>query len=189
MTPAIGAPLVGQQIDFVNTKWGGRPHWEFVATYLGQDEHGHWLGLPPDTHFRRPGMEFSSTNTQVTVVSPGAWWVATFHAADGPPRKGWANLGGDPVEMYADMTTPAELDATSVRCIDLDLDVVRGTGGLVHVDDEDEFAEHQVAFGYPDDVVAAAQAACADVRRWAEQSVAPFDGVAPRVWLDRVTAP
>jgi uncharacterized protein len=57
------------------------------------------------------------------------------------------------------------------------------------VDDEDEFAEHQVAFGYPPDVVAAALAACDDVRRMAEQRVAPFDGVAPRVWLDRVTAP
>jgi protein associated with RNAse G/E len=87
--------------------------------------------------------------------------------------------------------------------VDLDLDVIRmsptaaprvppgvaAAPGEIFIDDEDEFAEHQVAFGYPDDVVAAAQAACADVRRWAEQSVAPFDGVAPRVWLDRVTAP
>jgi predicted RNA-binding protein associated with RNAse of E/G family len=188
VTPARFPP-VGATIDFVNTKWGDRPHWEFVVTYLGEDEHGHWLGLPPGTHFRRPGMEFTSTNTQVTLLPHDAWWVATFHGADGPPREGWANLGGDPVEMYADMTSPAELDATSVRCVDLDLDVVRGTGGVVMVDDEDEFAEHQGLYGYPAEVVAAVEAACADVRRLAEQQIAPFDGLAPRVWLDRVRAP
>ena len=184
----MNLPRVGATLDFVTTKWGGRPHWEFVVTYLGEDEHGHWLGLPPGTHFHRPGMEFESTNTQATLLPHGAWWVATFHGDDGPPRARWSKLGDAPVEMYADMCTPAELDASGVRCIDLDLDVVRGTGGFVHVDDEDEFAEHQVLFGYPSEVVAAVEGACADVRRMAEQRVAPFDGVAPRVWLDRAGA-
>ena len=44
--------------------------------------------------------------------------------------------------------------------IDLDLDVVRRRAtGLVELRDEDEFAEHRARFGYPDDVVAEAQAA------------------------------
>jgi hypothetical protein len=180
-----GAPL-----DFVTTKWGDRPHWQFEATYLGEDEHGHWLGIPPGTHFRRPSMAFTGTNTQVTLLPRGeTWWVATFHDDDGPPRQPWATLGDAPVEVYVDMTTPAGLDGTTIRCIDLDLDVVRGTTGTVMVDDEDEFAEHQLAYGYPPEVIAAAQAACDDVRRMTDQRIPPFDGVAPRVWLDRVTSP
>ncbi len=135
-------------------------------------------------------MAFTGTNTQVTLLpSAEAWWVATFHDDDGPPRQAWANLGDAPVEVYVDMTTPAVLDGSAIRCTDLDLDVVRGTTGVVMVDDEDEFAEHQVTYGYPPDVVAAAQAACDDVRRMAELRVPPFDGLAPRVWLDRAQTP
>ena len=51
------------------------------------------------------------------------------------------------------MTTPAEWDGHMLRAVDLDLDVVRGFNGTVIVDDEDEFAEHQVAYGYPEDVI------------------------------------
>ncbi|WP_180935649.1 DUF402 domain-containing protein [Nocardioides ungokensis] len=36
-----------------------------------------------------------------------------------------------------------------LRAVDLDLDVVRGRTGRVWIDDEDEFAEHRVRFGYP----------------------------------------
>lgn len=179
----------GTRLDVVMTKWGGRPHWEFPVTYLGEDEHGDWLGIPADTRFARPGMDFHSTNTQVALVPRGEWWVAGFHDHDGPPRPGWANLGGAPVDVYVDMATPVVFDGTTVRCVDLDLDVVRGTTGVVMVDDEDEFAEHQVTFSYPAEVIAAAQASCHDVRRRAEGRTGPFDGVAPRAWLGRVTAP
>jgi protein associated with RNAse G/E len=38
--------------------------------------------------------------------------------------------------------------------VDLDLDVIRVRAtGSVEVVDEDEFAEHQVRYGYPEDVV------------------------------------
>jgi len=179
----------GTALEMVMTKWGERPHWEFAATYLGADDHGEWLGFAPGAWFHRPGMEFHTTNTQVTLLPRDGWWVATFHGDDGPARHSWPHLGNAAVEVYVDMATPAVWDGSTVRSIDLDLDVIRGTTGVVHVDDEDEFAEHQVAFGYPADVVVAAQTACDDVRRWAEEWTAPFDGLTPRVWLDRVACP
>jgi protein associated with RNAse G/E len=72
--------------------------------------------------------------------------------------------------------------------VDLDLDVVRGRTGRVWVDDEDEFADHRVRFGYPDDLVRLAAASCDDVHegvlagRWA---FAPDLG---RRWLSRLAA-
>ena len=57
--------------------------------------------------------------------------------------------------------------------------------GEVFVDDEDEFAEHQVAYGYPADVVEAAQASCDRVFAAVRARQAPYDGTA-RVWLDRL---
>ena len=65
------SPKPGTRIDFVSTKWGDRPHWEFEATYLGDDEHGHWLGIQPGTRFQRPGYEFVGSNTQVTLLPRG----------------------------------------------------------------------------------------------------------------------
>ena len=51
-------PSPGDPVRVVMTKWGGRPHWEYDATYLGSDEHGDWLGCPVATHYSRPGMAF-----------------------------------------------------------------------------------------------------------------------------------
>ena len=47
-----------------------------------------------------------------------------------------------------------------MHLVDLDLDVVRRRAtGTVELRDEDEFAEHRARFGYPDDLVANAEAA------------------------------
>ena len=162
------------------SKWGDRPHWEFGATYLGSDEHGDWLGVVAGTRFTRPGVEWFAPVAQVMCV-PAAdaaerWWLATFHDTGGP------------VEVYVDMTSPPEWDGSVLRAIDLDLDVVRGPTGRVWVDDEDEFAEHRVAFDYPDDVVRATVASSERIRAAVTARTAPFDGPTHRAWLDRFGA-
>ena len=63
--------------------------------------------------------------------------------------------------MYVDATVPPTGSGSTVAACDLDLDVVRELDGRVWVDDEDEFAEHQVSSGDPSEVTAAAQASCA----------------------------
>ena len=65
---------------------------------------------------------------------------------------------------------------TVVTAIDLDLDVVRLSDGEVFVDDEDEFAEHQVEFGYPAEVIAAARASGDRVHALVAGERAPYDG-------------
>jgi hypothetical protein len=176
----------GTRLDVVMTKWGGRPHWEFAVTYLGSDGFGDWAGIPAGSRFLRPGAVFVAPVDQVTLVPrPGLLsegragpcdWLASFHAEHGP------------VEVYVDVTTPAVFDGTTLRAVDLDLDVVRGNRGRVWVDDEDEFAEHRVAYGYPDDVVADALATCERVRRAQVERRPPYDGHAPRVWLERLAS-
>jgi protein associated with RNAse G/E len=47
-----------------------------------------------------------------------------------------------------------------VTMIDLDLDVIKRRDGTVFIDDEDEFAEHQVKYAYPADVIATARQTC-----------------------------
>ena len=68
--------------------------------------------------------------------------------------------------------------------VDLDLDVVLTRAGHLFVDDEDEFAEHQVELGYPAEVVALAE-------RWRDlvlSAVAAGDepfGTVGHEWLRR----
>ena len=115
-------------------------------------------------------------------MTPDGWYAATFHAP------------GIWCDLYVDIATPGAWDGTVLRAVDLDLDVVRmpdplppgsvyagaekagRVAGEVFVDDEDEFAEHQVAYGYPAEVVEQAQASCdavlADVRAGGRRTTA-----------------
>lgn len=168
----------GDLVRVVMTKWGDQPHWEFDGLYLGSDEHGDWLGFPAHTLMARPGVEVRPENDQVGLVPSGAAtdraWLATFHSPGGT------------VLTYVDMTSVPEWDGTVVRAVDLDLDVVRALDETVYVDDEDEFAEHQVRFGYPPDVVALAERTRDAVVAAMTGQRAPFDGSSDR-WLQTLT--
>lgn len=169
------------------TKWGDRRHWSFDAVHLGSDEHGEWIGVPRGTRHARPGHEFHSSVDSITLVPRDAWHLATFQAP------------GIWCDLYIDITTPGRWDGDVLRAVDLDLDVIRmavdtdgpppgsapRTPGELFVDDEDEFAEHQVAYGYPADVVEAAQASCDTVFAAVGAGAAPYDGSA-RAWFDRL---
>ncbi|WP_210438752.1 DUF402 domain-containing protein [Nocardioides xinjiangensis] len=177
----------GTPIRCEMTKWGDRPHWRFSGILLGSDEHGDWLGFPEGTHNHRPGYEFRSDVDAVTLVPAGRWYVATFHEP------------GIWCDLYVDITTTPTWEGDVLRAVDLDLDVIRMSRvpaapppgrvagpGEVFVDDEDEFAEHQVAFGYPAEVVQQAQASCDELVRAVRAGLPPFDG-AHRRWLDELT--
>jgi hypothetical protein len=161
----------GDPIRVELTKWVDRPHWEFDGLFLGSDEHGDWLGFPPHSFMSRPGMEVRPPQAQVGLVpTSGEAFLATFHGPGGDKR------------TYVDMTSIPHWDGPIVRAIDLDLDVVEELDGTVYVDDEDEFAEHQVLFGYPAEVVALAEATRDAVLAAVTAREAPFDGSAQR-WL------
>lgn len=155
-------------IDF--RKWPDRLHWQFAMQRLGEDEHGTWLWAPSGTMARRgdePPKQFRSL--AVKLVTRRRWWTAI-----------WNDDRED--ELYVDIATPAQWSGDRVTLIDLDLDIVRWRHGGVEVLDEDEFAEHQVAYGYPDHVVDRARSATAQVFLDVEGRKEPFGNVA-HPWL------
>lgn len=159
------------------TKWGGGAHWEFAGVLLGSDEHGDWIGVPAGTVHTRPGARHVGQVDSVTLATPDAWSVSTFHAP------------GYACTVYVDIATPPRWDRAGelpvLRSVDLDLDVVRGRTGRVWVDDEAEFAAHRVSLDYPADLAEAALASCARVRRAVASGHPPYDGSAGS-WLARV---
>jgi protein associated with RNAse G/E len=58
--------------------------------------------------------------------------------------------------------------------VDLDLDVILRADGNLILDDEDEFDEHRVALGYPDDVVRLARDSSREVLDAIALGVEPF---------------
>lgn len=158
-------------------KWPDEPHWEFDAVRLGVDGLGHWVGVPKGTWLSKPGKGFTAWADHVVLLPHDAWWVATLYGDD----------LDRPVDYYVDVTTRCVWteDGSEVRCVDLDLDVIRETDGRTWIDDEDEFAEHQIAFGYPAEVIAGARRGCEEVHAAVQAGAAPFDGTALR-WIERL---
>ena len=76
------------------------------------------------------------------------------------------------------------VQADVVSAVDLDLDVVRLRDGTVRVLDEDEFAEHQVRYSYPADMVEQARATTDDLVVRLSAGTEPFAAIGA-AWLER----
>ena len=134
------------------TKYDGSLHWHHVMSYLGKDEHGVWLGAVAGSTSRR-GTEPPVVLEQayVQLIPDGVWWTAAFNAA--PTR----------TEIYCDISSPPQWPQEDlVTMVDLDLDVLRlRADQQVLLVDQDEFAEHQIRYSYPADVISQAEQAAA----------------------------
>jgi uncharacterized protein len=168
--------VTGRDVRVVYTKYDGSLHWHHVMRHLGQDEHGVWLGAAAGSTTQR-GQEPPIVLAQpfVQLIPAGVWWTATFN--------------GDPAsnEIYCDVGTPPQWPSPDeVTMVDLDLDVLRlRADQSILLDDEDEFAEHQVRYGYPAEVISNAEAAAAWLLDAVSAKAEPF-GAAYRRWLEMV---
>jgi hypothetical protein len=155
-------------------KYDGALHWHLQGHRLGEDEHGVWVGCPAGTVGQRGAEPPITWDWRHVMCFPrSTWWTATFNA---PPQR---------TEIYCDISTVPEWHGAEVRMIDLDLDVIRRRDGTVEVVDEDEFAEHQVRYGYPESVIAQAQASCDRLAKSVGEGAEPFATVY-RDWLAKV---
>ncbi|MFV2021448.1 DUF402 domain-containing protein [Micromonospora sp. LOL_023] len=163
-------------VQVVYRKYDGSAHRDYPARRLTEDDLGVWLGVDRGTRSIYHGRPSVEQIPFVLLVPRQQWWTCMFNP---PPRTS---------EVYCDIASPARWeDESTVHIIDLDLDVVRRREtGLVELLDEDEFAEHRVRYGYPQDVVESSWAAA----RWLLDALGdgtePFAG-AYRKWLASVS--
>ena len=174
-TPDPGTAADGLvQVNY--RKFDGSLHWNMRMHRLGEDEHGVWLGVPANSVMRKGhGPTVPQPEAHVLLFPREAWWTAAFNGA---PRR---------TELYCDITTPPRWPSPAeVTMVDLDLDVLRKRGApLPLLVDEDEFAEHQVRYGYPAEVVSAARDAADWLMDAVGRGAGPFGGAHGR-WLARV---
>ncbi len=164
-------------VQVIYRKFDGGLHWHMELGRLGEDEYGTWLAAPGGSTARR-GEEPPVTFEQayVTLIPSGdRWWTLNCNAAPC-----WT-------ELYIDVTTPpCWITPGTVEMVDLDLDVIRRFDSTAEILDADEFALHQVRYGYPPDVIAAAERSAADLLRAVQSGAEPFAEVC-RGWLARLS--
>jgi uncharacterized protein len=167
--------MPSETVRVIYRKYDGSAHRDYPARRLAEDDLGTWLGIPAGTESVYHGRPSVERIPFVLLVPHDAWWTAMFNP---PPRTS---------EVYCDIATPARWRGETVHLIDLDLDVVRRRAtGLVELRDEDEFADHRLAFGYPPELVANAEAAAEWLFDALGDGTEPF-ATAYRKWLALVT--
>jgi hypothetical protein len=169
--------VTDRDVRVVYTKYDGSLHWHHTMRYLGTDAHGVWLGAPGGTQSQRgsePPIVLEQPWLQL-IPAGDQWWSAAFN---GEPAR---------TEIYCDIGTPARwVSAAEVTMADLDLDVVRmRADGQVLLLDEDEFAEHQVRYGYPAEVIRRAEQAAAWLLAAVSAGAEPFSADY-RTWLEMI---
>ena len=160
-----------RRVHIDERKWPDQRHWQFPADRIGEDEHGVWLVVSPDTIAQR-GHEPSRAigSGFVLLVPQTSWWIIEFYW-DHPRYSVYINIG-----------TPPQWDGDRVTQVDLDLDVILTPDGEVEIVDEDEFIDHQVRYAYPADLIAATRAATERAVELLTAGVEPF-GTASQRWL------
>ncbi|MFI5932581.1 DUF402 domain-containing protein [Actinoplanes sp. NPDC051494] len=163
--------MASATVRVVYSKYDGSAHRDYLARRLSEDDLGVWVGVTrgtPSVYHGRPSVERIPF---VLLIPHHAWWTGMFNPQ---PRTS---------EVYCDITTPARWEGDTVRLVDLDLDVSRRRdSGLIELRDEDEFEEHRVGFGYPDEVVTEARAAATMLFTALGDGTEPF-ATAYRKWL------
>lgn len=151
-------------VDISYTKWPDHPHYAYRMRVLGEDNHGVWGACEAGESVYKSGeLAFIRESTLLSLVPRDGCWSALWY----PPS--------EPVlEVYVDINSCPEWTVGAVEMIDLDFDVIRRRDGTVQLVDEDEFEEHRLTFGYPNDLVALARSAAKEVTERASHPTEPF---------------
>lgn len=161
-------------------KYPDAPHWRHEdLSVLGEDEHGLWLGSPVGAEHQKglDGEVRYGKHEWVFCVQRDRWWTMVFNGDE-----------GDSIDFthFVDIITPPVFTGNTIEMVDLDLDVVRRRNGEVFIDDEDEFAEHQVLLGYPDWMIDKARTVTAQASLAVEANAEPFNATC-RAWYAKFT--
>ncbi|MFJ4166547.1 hypothetical protein ACIPY5_13420 [Microbacterium sp. NPDC089698] len=185
----------GTEIVFQWRKWDGSPHWRHECVYLGADEWGDWVGQPGGWGSARPGRTFTAHGPNVTLVAPSGDYALTVNRDHPEGMRIYIDLAWDlraakPAdEPAADVARLPQSEGVPVLFtgIDMDLDVVRIEGERgTWIDDEDEWDEHRVQYGYPAEVQRHLEALAADLEQRVRAQLPPFDDATADEWLDRL---
>lgn len=156
-----------RKITIVSRKYDGRLRDEYEAFLYAVDAERLVVFSPA-------GMPSYDHRKQAWVAAPDgllelyfkARWYSVWHICEQI-----SNIN----QMYINLSMPATVTATGIEWVDLDLDYRVHLDGRIELLDEDEYRAHMVSMGYPADVQAHVQAACAEIEALYQQRAYPFN--------------
>ena len=150
-------------------------HWGFDTWYLGEDEWGDWMAAPKGTVRWKGRESFSPTRQDAVFCAPrDQWWHLHY---EGPGAREYIS--------FIDIVSPIRwISENRYEMIDLDLDVALHQDGTIEIQDEDEFAVHQVKYGYNSEMIEGAIAETSRIVTALKNREEPFFDVA-QGWLDQ----
>jgi protein associated with RNAse G/E len=150
-----------------STKYDGSLHYRYPSTLVRAEQNLLMLYIGPGTPVESYRGSMIGENHSLQL-----YWTDRHYNLHVSWYADWR-----PRIHYVNVATPATWHDGTLRFVDLDLDVIwRAATGEVILDDEDEFAEHQVRFGYPADLIARARDSGDEVREMIARRIYPFDG-------------
>jgi protein associated with RNAse G/E len=159
-------------IELRSAKYDGSLNYYWPACMVQEDAAGFIWATPAGAPFTRPGGVHPVPHDWLGRVWYDRWYAVDASLA--PPSRGAAP--GTLLHYYCNLGMPGAWEGDVYRYVDLDLDVQIFPDGRHVLLDEDEFAAHQLRYGYPADVVAATEQAARDAVALAQAGAAPFDG-------------
>ncbi|MGH8951461.1 MAG: DUF402 domain-containing protein, partial [Acidimicrobiia bacterium] len=151
-------------------------HWGFSGFHIGEDDFGHWVGLPEGSRRWKGATPHRPTPEDAVQCFPhDGWWVLHYN---GPVRE---------VSAFVDIATQPKLGAGRIEMIDLDLDFLVSSDGKVELVDEDEFEVNQVEFGYSQELIERASVEAKSLGGRLRRGEEPFFQVAAN-WLELVSS-
>jgi protein associated with RNAse G/E len=150
-----------------STKYDGSLHYRYSTTLVHEEANVLMLYMRPGTQIESyRGASIAEHHNLQLYWSDRPYNLHVSWYAD------WR-----PLLHYVNVATPAVWKNATVNFIDLDLDIIwRSSTGEVFLDDEDEFALHQVRYAYPSDLIEQSLRSSAEVRQLIAQRSYPFDG-------------
>lgn len=149
-------------------KYPDQPHYESTMDLVEKRDNLYILYGPPNrtlTHHTR-GTEFVFEERSVELYFNDRWYTVACVI----------DAGGCIDSYYCNIAMPCILAGNEAHFIDMDLDVILQKDLSYEVIDREEFEEHKVIFGYPEDLVAETEMALKVLIEDIESRSFPFDG-------------
>ena len=115
--------------------------------------------------FRGPDRPSGTADDGIEMYFTDRWYNVWHFLTQGINQYLW----------YANISTPATFDGSTLQWTDLDIDVARHLDGTIHSLDFDEFQEHRTRMQYPDAIVERALSTHDEVVQPAKSGAFPFN--------------
>ena len=157
------------RIRSASTKYDGSIHYVFNTQLIDHVDGCLRLFIPVGTPNRSYRGEGRFETDCVALFFPGDEQRAfnVMHFMEPYPQSG--------ILMASDILTRVHLDGSTLRWVDLDLDVEVFEDGRIALVDEDEFEAHQLPYRYSDAVIEGARRSAALALDLARSGSFPFD--------------